>query len=1253
MKKGKHALFLLLLSTLIGRTKGQQRLPGCPLQWQTFGDSCYRFVFDTSRSYREALSACWVQGSALVSVNNKEEHIFIVQFLNSHGHNILTQWYTSGAVSPYKIKWNGDGTYTLSADASDYWNSPEDYGKAGDKIFYQFSSDTKMFGWSRSFGIEPKNFICEIPKAEVFRIVQQTRDFGFGNPGASLADVTKGPQFLINLNDIVVVGSDLPLLMDCVAVGNPQPKYKWYLKSAKGENNFIDSTREITPTVDSRYTFSNGRLIISNPNEGKDAGIYFCQAYNQHGSIITPPIEVSFGFLNQFSPNQQGFVQAQNNQGMFLNCIPPTAKPGLSYQWLKGNIDNFIRPELNTYFFISANGNLYLSEVQSTDAGNYYCVVTLVPRVGERLSTAQPPSRTSLPIELRVPYNPSLDFGPIIHPDFIAVFPKPPLIGYNVRLECFAYGRMPLRYKWDRQGQNFPAGVQFLYDKRVMIIPNATFADGGNYTCAVETTAGAVNIDTRSIILTLEAKPFFVFPLPNVHADVESELTWRCEADGVPHVTYTWFKNSEVLTRVHGEIEVRENVLFIRRLDKERDEGMYQCMASNAHGTSMSSAQLRVLSIKPSFAKHPLPPTTVAADGGNMTIYCSPEAAPQPEITWLHNNAEVGHNDNRKQILLDGTLHVTQVNLDDQGIYTCKATNQNGEDQSSTSVTVMSGMQFYFKPMDTYGIVNTSIFLFCEASYDYYKYDLTYVWKFNNKVINTHTDFHYKQGTQNNVNGLYIINAQYKHTGVYECNVETVFISISSAATVTVKGPPSEPAGVYVETATIQNDSMQVVWTWHPAAENGFPVLSFQIEAFTAFSDDWTVSVADIPQEQTIVATTDSGLRRAYIVQYLLPDNSYRFRIRATNDIGIGPPSKPSGWYKVPSAPPIKAPQNVGGGGGNVGMLSITWQSLSRSEEGGEKFGYKVYWRKASDSHVVWTEKEVGNVASYVHTVGEENYYLPYYVQVRAYNGKGDGPLSTIATVYSASAIPIAVPKNVRCAATNSTAMIVTWDPLPNTRDAVQGRLLGYEVDYWDNYNPDGQSNTLYVYCTECAEGLIIGLDSNSFYASRLEVVTEGGVGPLSEIYLCETYQDPPGRYPQYVDVFEHGEHSVFVQWRGVNIIQTESTLLGYKIIYYPIGDNILTANTTVVGLETEAVVDGLQKDIIYNLRVLAYNTGGDGKKSPTVYFSILKDGAVANFDPSTTDIIMSSDAYDIFTNYFTVILCSLLTSLVGHFHTY
>ena len=80
-----------------------------------------------------------------------------------------------------------------------------------------------------------------------------------------------------------------------------------------------------------------------------------------------------------------------------------------------------------------------------------------------------------------------------------------------------------------------------------------------------------------------------------MHADAGSSLTWRCEAQAVPKATFSWYKNSKLLTPIPGEVEIRENVLFIKSLDETRDAGMYQCAASNTHGTAITSAQLRVL----------------------------------------------------------------------------------------------------------------------------------------------------------------------------------------------------------------------------------------------------------------------------------------------------------------------------------------------------------------------------------------------------------------------------------------------------------------------------------------------------------------------------------------------------------------------------------------------------------------------------------------------------------------------------------
>lgn len=63
---------------------------------------------------------------------------------------------------------------------------------------------------------------------------------------------------------------------------------------------------------------------------------------------------------------------------------------------------SFLIQELNSYFFLSADGNLYFSEVQQIDEGNYHCIVSLTASPGDRLATDQPPTETSLNIRLDI-----------------------------------------------------------------------------------------------------------------------------------------------------------------------------------------------------------------------------------------------------------------------------------------------------------------------------------------------------------------------------------------------------------------------------------------------------------------------------------------------------------------------------------------------------------------------------------------------------------------------------------------------------------------------------------------------------------------------------------------------------------------------------------------------------------------------------------------------------------------------------------
>ncbi|KAJ8307435.1 hypothetical protein KUTeg_015519 [Tegillarca granosa] len=208
------------------------------------------------------------------------------------------------------------------------------------------------------------------------------------------------------------------------------------------------------------------------------------------------------------------------------------------------------------------------------------------------------------------------------------------------------------------------------------------------------------------------------------------------------------------------------------------------------------------------------------------------------------------------------------------------------------------------------------------------------------------------------------------------------------------------------------------------------------------------------------------------------------------------------------------------------------------------------------------------NGSEFITQVGQENYYSLYDVKVQAFNNYGDGPNSTAVRIYSAEdckyicicllikssvfansfllfQVPVAVVTNANAWRYNSTACKVTWDIVPDVRETMKGTIMGYQVS--------------------------------------------------------------PILYPTEVHVYSHGPNSVMVYWRGVSTGTNEEPLQGYKLRYWTNGDDIRTANDVTVGKDTKAVIYGIQKDILYNLRVLGYSRGGDGNKGNTIYFTLGK----------------------------------------------
>ncbi|OWF48663.1 contactin-like isoform X2 [Mizuhopecten yessoensis] len=1219
---------VVLLCTLVVGLDSQN-IGECPLGWFFHGQSCYEFIKDPLALYEEADKICKGKGAALVSVNSYDEHIFIIQQLKAIDIAKRYTWWTSGSEIDDRVKWEGDGQF---ADPNiEYWLNPAETDNPSIHVVYKYSYLQAGYGWQKQARNVKSSYICEIPRAEVHRLVQDERDFTFGTNIVDPNKVQTGPSFIIQPTDVVITERTTTASLECVARGNPQPDYRWY----KGSNQ----TDEVVATK--TITVTNGKLTFDNVSETTTAGAYQCVASNKFGSSLSDIVYVTYGYLREYSNVPPGAVNASQYQGTYINCNPPSHKPGATFQWMRDGKKGleFLMPQLNNYYFVSQGGNLYFSEVQAVDTGYYYCSVTLSAGQTGTLTTDQPTSSLSLGIKLSVGSQSAAEYPPEIHDGFPIVYPTNPVRGMTIYIECLAYGRLPLYYSWTRKNKPMPSRARATDLNRVLVIENVQLEDEGTYECLVKSSRATSSV--KEYTLSIGAKPYYVSPLKNIHADINSELTWRCEAVAIPRATFTWYKNTKPLLPVPGQIDITSNVLKITSLDPARDSGMYQCSAENSHGITLSGAQLRVLSVKPSFFRNPLPMTMYGAMNGNITIPCRPEAAPTPEISWLRDGVPIGARTGL-HVMYNGDLRMTRMQLSDEGLYTCEATNVNGKAQSHCKLTVINQMSFIQTPVTTDVDYNNTAFLQCEVSYDT-RYDLIYRWTHNGRVINITQNAHYRIGERINIRGLYIMYADFHHTGYYECQALTTRSMIKSGATLTVKGPPGEPAGIYADLYSRTPHSLRLKWT--PPPDHGSPILYYIIESKTQYNPEWKVQVANISEQDALLSDPGSGMdKRTFMVTGLKPFNDYFFRVRAKNSYPtLGPISIPSDSYHLDGAAPVVAPRKVTGGGGTVGVLTITWSPLPLEDRGGNSIGYIIYWRLQGDTTAYKQVMKTGDVSQHVEDVGLNNYYLQYEVIIGAFNEFGYGPNSTIAIVYSAEGMPTFVPKNIRGDGVNSTSIYLTWDPVPNTRQAMKGVIQGFELNVEDFNDPNRKSGTTYLYGVHTT-GTIIGVEPNSDYWVTVQVFNTAGESNPSERYRISTYLNAPFLYPEYVTISSHGSESVAVKWRGISTGLLEESIKGYKLEYWPRGENFRAAKTVITNKVTNAVIYGIQKDVIYSLRVLGYSNGGDGKKSPTQYFTL---GGHVPVDPTISFMIQVGGGTQITQSLVIVLIISTLATYI------
>ncbi|XP_037388496.1 protein tyrosine phosphatase receptor type Db isoform X13 [Pygocentrus nattereri] len=268
---------------------------------------------------------------------------------------------------------------------------------------------------------------------------------------------------------------------------------------------------------------------------------------------------------------------------------------------------------------------------------------------------------------------------------------------------CQATGDPQPRISWSRKGkkvtnQRFEV-IEFEDGSGsvLRVQPLRTPRDEAVYECVASNEAGEISASTRLTVLREDQLPTG-FPSIDMGPQLKvversRTATMLCAASGTPDPEITWFKDFlPIDTHAHGRIkQLRSESFGALQIDRseETDQGKYECVATNSHGTRYSTPanlyvrELRdVRRVPPRFSVPPMDYEIMP--GGGVNITCQAVGVPMPYVKWMLGTEDLTPEDDMP--IGKNVLELTDVRQ--SANYTCVAMSTLGVIETVAQITV-------------------------------------------------------------------------------------------------------------------------------------------------------------------------------------------------------------------------------------------------------------------------------------------------------------------------------------------------------------------------------------------------------------------------------------------------------------------------------------------------------------------------------------------------------------------------------------
>ncbi|XP_064216341.1 neurofascin isoform X26 [Aotus nancymaae] len=806
------------------------------------------------------------------------------------------------------------------------------------------------------------------------------------------------------------------ILIECEAKGNPAPSFHWTRNS-----RFFNIAKD--PRVSMRRR--SGTLVIDFRSGGRPEeyeGEYQCFARNKFGTALSNRIRLQVSKSPLWPKENLDPVVVQEGAPLTLQCNPPPGLPSPVIFWMSSSMEPIAQDKRVSQ---GHNGDLYFSNVMLQDMQtDYSCNARF-----HFTHTIQQKNPFTLKVLTNHPYN---DSSLRNHPDMYSargvaertpsfMYPQGTassqmvLRGMDLLLECIASGVPTPDIAWYKKGGDLPSDkAKFENFNKALRITNVSEEDSGEYFCLASNKMGSIR---HTISVRVKAAPYWLDEPKNLILAPGEDGRLVCRANGNPKPTVQWMVNGEPLQSAppNPNREVAGDTIIFRDTQIS-SRAVYQCNTSNEHGYLLANAFVSVLDVPPRMLS-PRNQLIRVILYNRTRLDCPFFGSPIPTLRWFKNGQGSNLDGGNYHVYENGSLEIKMIRKEDQGIYTCVATNILGKAENQVRLEVKDPTRIYRMPEDQVAKRGTTVQLECRVKHDP-SLKLTVSWLKDDEPL------YIGNRMKKEDDSLTIFGVAERDQGSYTCVASTELDQDLAKAYLTVLGRPDRPRDL--ELTDLAERSVRL--TWIPGDDNNSPITDYVVQ----FEED-QFQPGVWHDHSKYPGSVNSAVLR------LSPYVNYQFRVIAINEVGSSHPSLPSERYRTSGAPPESNPGDVKGEGTRKNNMEITWTPMNATSAFGPNLRYIVKWRRR-ETREAWNNVTVWG-SRYV--VGQTPVYVPYEIRVQAENDFGKGPEPESVIGYSGEDLPSA-PRRFRVRQPNLETINLEWDHPEHPN----GIMLGYTLKY-------------------------------------------------------------------------------------------------------------------------------------------------------------------------------------------------------------